>query len=686
MSLKGYPQDVQRKFGGPNLLNDPPLVSAPSGLLAHNCSYTNGEVGIRPGFATVYAPAAALQCIKTWPSELGNLLLYGQSGAPGSLYIFDIAGSPITPQLIETSSRIGGGLMNFCQFGTHMAFAAWGAGALGPGGVTAPSIVSKIGSSFVADYITPGPLAYTPAAPTEPGAGVITAGVHLIGYRIGTRSAWIGRPSPDNSAAGTIPTPFTFAPVSFTSAGAKNLSITLNTTWPADGQTVYIIMSPVSNPNRFFLVPGASAALPAGGGAASVTITWSISDEDLIAKGTECTDSLNMFSNPANGVSSTTSMRCFNIQMFGNRAAYFAQMLDNNGQLINQIFVSQPGDYQTFSPDQHVVSAPSHYPVYTGFSLLGNIYLFGPNKTFMTTDTQDVPLNWPGPTLVDGEKGTISPNGVVLSPSGRYGWVADQTGLYYFDGAYSRLPISYKQTPDWKKIFFQANSTLLALNIKDDPDLHKVYVTAFTTSGIALMSWDYTNGYGPDQVMYSIEYIGASQSVTSGIYGLEMVQNSLVGSGVGGIELWGIAADPANTAQSVIIRRTGANGSPARHDHINATDVAIHQLYDTCLKPANPNGGGGSNEDFLEFVAAAFRVKGAGSLVVTLYSYDGTQSAALPAITLSTIPNMSVLRQFRMKAQGMRYRFEINSVDSYFNLSGIDTYYKRWITRAGLGG
>lgn len=690
MSLAGYLTYEQRQFGGTNNINDPPMVSPPSGLLAYNCDYVKGQTATRPGYVLVYNTGSTLFGLKNWISEIGNFILYWAQAT--GLNIFDLTAVTITPTVLDATGSGGSNFRLFtgCQFGTRYAYALWTPTVVG--GVvsltgTAPRIVSLISAAFKNDYVAPGPLAYS-VAPTEPAGGVITAGLHRIGYRIQTRSGWVGRPSPDTSSS-VMPSATTFAPITFTSAGLKNLSITLNTTWPADGYQVFIMMSPMNNPNRYFMVPGASALLPVGGGAGSVTIAWSISDEDLIAESDECTDSLNLFSNPTNfpGVSST-ELKCWYITMLANRAAYLVSVSDQSGGLIDQLYVSDPGDFQSFTPDLHVIQLPSQYNIRAAFSLLGSIYIFGPHRTYFTTDTGDVPDTWPGPFLVDGEKGTLTSGGAVVSPSGRYGWVADVTGLYYFDGSYAPLPISYNQTPDWQRIVW--GFSVRSLIIKDDPGTHTVSVCVVTTtvndSSVSqpIMRWDYTDGFTPDQAKYSLEFGGNDISGhPNGDYSaIESVQNDLnVTTQKGGLELWAASSQ-------YIVRRSGGLTPVVRHDYLQGTDnIPIQWTYETFIHPANPRGGGGTSEDTLKFAAVAYRLTGAGTLTPKVSSYDRLVSAALAPIALSTAPDQMILREYHLNSPGVIHRLELkNSLDSWAVLSSIKDYYSQWVTHLGFGG
>jgi len=690
VSLKGLQTYEQRDFGGLWSLPDPPDVDARGALAAQNCIFNPGMVGKRPGFLKIYSvplvggvTVDSVFAMFNWVSELGDLLAFKTQLA--GVQIMDIGGNPLTPTVVDTAHIAGGNAYTatFYPAGTRLTYVQWFGQTISnlPGfvGSHPGNVLKTAAGTWVADSICSPPMTYSVAA-TEPAGGIITAGLHNIGYRILDRSGYLGRPCPDSGA--TIPTPQTFVPIQFTSSGGKNLSITLNPGgggWPVNGYQVQIIMSPVSNPNKYYLVPGATALLPVGGGAASKTIAWSIDDATLIqTRGAECTNSLNLYSQ---GVGGTNLLECYHVTGAGNRTFYLVKTTDQLGNATSQVIISDPGSPQTFSSDQHFVGLPGGKQVISVFDLLGTTYLLGPHWTYRTADNNDLPSTWPGPFLVDGQKGTLHPRAVSVSPSGAYAWIADGSGLYYFDGNYAPLPISYLQSPDWNTINWTTEP--YAICLKDDPVNHRVYflaplLVAPQTVTNFIMVWDYTNGLGPYDVKYS------KWPAPAGPYAIELVENDLHGTAqMRALELW-IAG------QYAIERLTGTFDAPVYHDHDAqaGTAVVIDWQYDPPMAPRpstsatfqGASSGSGTGGEWLKFQNAHLRVKGTGTLQTTIYSYDRAKNAVLSNITLTASPDKPILRRFSMNSPGLIYHFRENTVDGNCVLSGIRTYYNLWVS------
>ena len=678
----------QRDFGGSWLLPDSPDVTVKGALFAQNCEFSSGQVSTRTGFVKLYTSTAAgvpegVFAMFKWISELGALLVL-RSQLTG-VQVIDTGAAVIAPVVVDSTHTFAGNAItaSFAQSGTRVTYVLWSYPNLinnAPSfSGSHPGVILKTAAgTFVADKICSPPMAYVPSAPTEPGAGVITAGPHNIGYRILDRAGYFGRPSPD-SGVGT-PTPQTFVPVQVTASGGKNLSITLDPpSWPVNGYLVQIVMSPYDNPNRYFTVPGATALLPVGGGALSLAITWSIDDPTLVGtRGAECTTSLDLYSQ---GIGGTNLLNCYHIVSSGNRLFYIVKVLDNQGNYYSQLFISDIGADQTFSIDQSFITLPGQRQITTVFDLLGNTYILGPHWTYKTSDDLDVPATWTGPFLVDGEKGTLQPRGVTVSPSGSYAWIADTSGLYYFDGTYATLPVSFLQSPDWNLI----NWMQAPIQVKDDPVNHRVYVLASLILGAqssqtSILVWDYTNGFDAEQVKYSKWIVAGGMSSA-----MELMENSLFGfQQLRGTELW--IPQPSSTGYT-LLRKTGTFGAAVYHDENEvAAHNAIDWQYDTPIAPQastaatfqGASAGGGTGGEWLKFEAAHIRTKGIGTLNTTIYSYDRNVSAALAPITMSINPGEPILRLFDMNSPGLIYHFRVNSPDEYCILSGVRTYFGPW--------
>lgn len=654
-----------KSFGGANTATDPAEVPVGYALIARNCEYFGGDqVMTRTGFnlASASFSAEAVTSMFNWISSLGNYLVRFRSSdrtlridnittpaAGTSLFGTDLVG------YATTHANAGARLYSAC-FNTSGRGAIYG-------------IVSSYQSAaFVTDPILQGPVTYTPSAPTEPGAGVVTAGIHRIGYRIEYRSGFVTRPSPD-SGVGT-PSSTTFQPIVFTATGAKNCRVVLNFTWPSAAVKVHLIMTPTDNLNRYIMVPGANAAVN-GGTLQSITIDINISDDDLLGSSNidEVSDSLNFLTNTTGTSTAWSGTAPFNpyvVFTHGDRMVYITTILDNVGNATGAAFVSDLGHYQQISADQNLIQLPGLLDINTGFSLDGVMYLVGPQWTYRTTDNGSFPVTWATPALVDGRRGTVATRGVEVSPSGTYAWVADTTGLYLFTGAYPDLPISYEQGgAEWGRINWAVANTLV---VKDYTDRKKVVVLAALDSATTpshQLVWDYSSGKEYDAVRFSLDTIaGVSMNA------MEIVQNTITGSAAANIkskELW----VGQSTAAGVYRSLSTADTNPWR-DGSSGIDFQYRTSF---FRPTD-------NPHIQTHQGMHARIKGAGSLAITAYNFDNVSSFGPFSNTLSASPGFDFFYPMDLLGEGVCYDFALNVADAHLTLSYLRHYTAPWAMQA----
>ncbi len=622
-------------FGGAWLLPDAASVTLAHGFLSENVVFVPGQVGTRLGFSLAYDAGESMTAMFNWISSLGNLLLWYRS-TDNSVQMIDIE-SPAATTIIA-GDLLGYGAI-FSDAGARAYVAFFGAVSGAQAGASGARVISYQTGGFVSDYCFQPPITYVPSSPTEPTTGTITAGAHNMGYRIEYRSGFFTRPSPD-SGIGT-PNSSTFTPVVFTASGGANAAWTLNTAWPVGAVAVHLMMTPVSSPAQYIMIPGASADI-VGGTTQSVTITFDISDDLLFANGTDATQSLFFMTNT---VANVPQIYPSAVISHGNRMTYITTVTDNVGNESGAVYVSAQNAYQEITPDTSLIQLPGLKDLITAISLDGTYYMFGPQWCYRTIDNGSEPSTWGAPLLVDGRHGTLSKRGAVVSPSGTYAWVASQDGLYFFQGAFGSLPISYYDQPDWDRINWDVAE---CLDITDDPSVKKVYVLAAldsATSPSHLLTWDYTNGFDPTQVMYSLDSI---QSYDLG--SMVVVKNGLSGMPAGVAqkkELW-----LGSSAAAPILRRNSFNDIDPYLDN----GFPIFASYETSLFPHIGARSRGSSGEVYQHHGADYRVKGVGPVQIVTYTLDHAQEYDLALIQLELKPGILVHRSFDMIGEGVSHR------------------------------
>jgi hypothetical protein len=276
--------------------------------------------------------------------------------------------------------------------------------------------------------------------------------------------------------------------------------------------------------------------------------------------------------------------------------------------------------------------------------------------------------------MVDGRRGTPLPCTVEVNPNGLYAWIADVSGLYYFNGAYSQIPVSFRQSDIWSQIAFPTEQSLAnQFVIKDDPVGHRVMVLANVNGTTKLLVWDYTNGISPDAVRFTMQDPPLCDSApgTNVMTAMEIVQNDKTAAS-SGYELWfGLAANGSgNTSQAYFAREHSILDANPYRDDYTGSNAAIHSIYETNVLPEV-----GGLPSILAHQAMFPRITGNGTITPTLYSLDKQQSKAFPALVLGTSPDLRFIQRAYLKSNGFIYHFELNAVDSYFILSDVTGYY-----------
>lgn len=696
MSLAGWTIFDKEYFGGAWTAPDRGTVDMRGALAARNVRYFLKSVATRYGWGIAFSLSsvgafANAQGPYNWLSELGNFLVWKWSDAgahPCRISLVNISANP--PALINVVDLAQGvSIPSFAQLGPRLYVTTWirslsfpSSAGNGVGCITS----SNSGASFNYDQIIPGPVApaFIPGGTiSETGAGTVTAGIHNLGIRMLHRSGFLGRPGPDSSTSAN-PTTTTFAPQTFTSTGGQNLkwNFTPTANWPADVVQVQVVMSPVQNPNRIFLVPGAVQNVT-GGSNTAVNITFSIDDDTLIASAAqlECTTSLDLLTASATG---NAFLQPAAVVVIGSRLYYLATLPDGNGNTFSVVFASDPGQYQNITADQHVIQLPGQLNISAVFGVNGVSYLAGPHSTFYTQDNGGVPATWATPQIADGRKGPPYPNCVEVSTSGTYAWIADETGLYYFDGTYQTLPISYLQSDIWQTIELSTDG----FSIKDDPLHHRVMVHAFgLSSGTPgqLFIWDYTNGTDPYSARFAQEDLPQALGGANTL-GIEIVHNTLAttpSANQQNPELWFAGASTVGNQMIFWREKNPAFDNFVYRDE-GFSNLAINAQYITNIMPAlmgtilQPGSVG--QEGIFAHHAGFFRITGNGNITLQVQSYDSLTSANLsPTLALTSAPTgKSLVYGELLGANGFVYGISQNVLDGFFVLSAISMYYTKY--------
>jgi hypothetical protein len=568
-----------------------------------------------------------------------------------------------------------------------------------------------------ADPLFAAPVTTVPVI-TQPGVGKITAGIHRIGFLTTTRNGYTGTLQPVNSSGA-------FVPVSFTADGAHNVTSTVTfgslPTYLQGNASLQVVMTTAVNLNRWFTVPG--ARLPSLVVGANV-LTFSITDDDLAATGTDVTSYLNLLTSSVAEVAPFTPSAVFT---YSGRMGYVA--IDSAGFPV--VYISDPNAYQKLTADQHGIYLDGQAKPVHGVSIHEGILFIAANNGFYScSDNGGVPVSWTPPKRVDGSVGIQSPTCLLVNAQSGFILVASTSGLFVFQGGvFPELPISHHQKVDWLRINWAFPTQV---QVAEDSVNHRFHVLAPITCQIASVSnanpavvttvqphlfqtglsvaisgtgtsidgtrvvtvtgastftvplasggvgsagtaapqaanaemvWNYSEGYSPDTVQYSLKSMSGYRP--GAMAAIQNTTNALS-------EIW---YAPAGSNPGCIIRQNiESDPTPYRDVNFSGGSVAIDALYQTSNLPGAQDETGATVHDFH---GAHFRVSGSGGLNLTVQGLDGVRSLIPTAspVTLSRLPGLEVLVKWFLRSEQETISLGSNAVDAYFIAALIRAYY-----------
>lgn len=533
----------------------------------------------------------------------------------------------------------------FADLGSRLYFCGFDVSGLGTTQCRVHDGLSTSGSLDI-DVAFRGPLTFSAFSAADNGTGLCTKGLHKIGFIFQSRTGFAGQPSPVSAGV--------FAPASVTlNAGNRSIraSITLDT--PADAGAnsgFFPIMTRADNPNTWFFVPetfyGPVTILPVSSAGWAFTVDISISDEDLATRA-ESAD--NQFNRLVAGASSGPFNPNF-VVAYGKRMIYGVGI---------KVYASDIDDPQALTEDFNVLSLPSRRRNGMAFPLGQALYLTGDKWTGRTSDNGDLPSTWPQPETISDAIGAPFPGCVAWRTAGTYAWIAAESGLYEFNGAYADRPISDNQRDIWGRINWAAAYTI---QIADDVTQRKVHVAVpldAATEPSHLLVYDYTNGRTADSCDFS--YYTFSASTFSSV---RMVKVS-------------------TTARTELYIGPSAVGSVLFLDESTHNDAgaAINCIWNS----GYVRGSGEMQSKTIRVGNADIWIRGNGALTHSWRGLDDVlvvtpilmSSGGTVVTSLSSAPGIEYAAKGDLSpVENATFRFQTNAVDAWMELSGMKAYFR----------
>lgn len=588
---------------------------------ALNVRFDNGRVIGRDGFLAGLETTGKVTAIYQWlafDSFSVNKVLTFENG---ELRIRDL----IFPA-VDTLEAIAGAYGAAFAEGGNRVYAATYTSNLA--GASEVRIAYSQISGAATDKAFMGPMSTVPTS-SEPSSGLCGAGTRRLAYVVTSRSGFRGKPSP---YAGAV-----FSPITHVGAADKTIRLSIAATWPADAAYVSAVMTTIENLEAYYLVPSSEIAVTPGS-PYTADIDISITDADLVL-GTILTETFSYLTQ-SGGVGPITPP---NIRQWGNRLAYHSGYVT---------YVSDPDDYEAITADQHVIYLPGQREVVTSFKLRGVIYLLGPKWTYATVDNSDVPVTWESPYDVSLALGTTCIHGVEVSTQGDRAWVANEAGLWDFEGAYKDVPVSYMNENWWKRInWFGARHQL---RIVDDVVAQIVYVFVPLDDATDLshvLTWNYSRGRGPTQVDFALYELGVGQFSSAALVRDWTTQKSNV---------W-VGPDDASV---FLVQDRDTIG--------NDNDIAFETPYETgeIFKRRQT-----ANAVDMKMQALEATVKGAGALRVSVNNKGRTETITLDPVSLEELPTDSYQESFYLESPDGTIEFKVTGTGERMDIESFTLFY-----------
>jgi hypothetical protein len=482
-----------------------------------------------------------------------------------------------------------------------------------------------------------------------------TLGDHNIAVVITTRNGYETKPAPVDTSA-------VLQPLTITCDGTQAYRITLTPvgTWPDWVDRAYLLATTVSNRERYYFVPDVWGQL-AGGSGIGLNLTFAHTDV-VLEGGRDATELFDLLSQEMDG---TGPFDVAHVVQGSDRMCYLAYTLGQLGHNQSAIFISDKNKFQNITLSQHMRQLPGNKDIITACWIGNGLYLYGPYYTGSLRDNNLLPTEWGSVEMLDGNIGTRWIHGVTQDPTRSYVWVADQSGLYNFNGAqYPLHPISFEQGwDDWQAI--NQTAPPHTLRVLEDPLEHLVMVVApMDDSDVAthVLVWDYSAAGNPQT---GIDYKRVKYS-----------KWNLTGIDIGGADR---VRNPDTNITELWLGRETSTGDILRFKSKGESNLyrdgslGIPWEYETPLLIF-------TSDAWLDFIAASITASGNGLLLSTARGLNEEDVDMIPLDDISLVTSALQPHLLGMDIQSNAISILLQgtgAVDNYAIIDFIRVYYNK---------
>lgn len=659
--------NVDKAFRGPVTVTGSTAINAGDGLCSAGKHYYGFVYQNRTGYAgvpttsiTYPITAAATDSIAVSATSNANPDVLTAAGHPFVDGQIVIGAGATGDTAINGTFLVANALVNTLQLTTLDGTVVAGNGVYTGGGVlSSGDIITAVGNNLVTgDTATIADALGDTAINGSWTAIVVTPGSTFSIVDAG------GNPVSANGSyttGGVLTVPLQ---ITLTDAARIDISVTL----PAltDGGTdanggvqskLFLIMSPASNPAAWYFIPNVANVAQVGerdvpyNTPATLTYSANVSDEDIQASYDSALPNFLFLAQAADG---TGPFNPGFVSVYGHRMVYGVGTI---------AYASDLNNPQQISADLNQIVMPNQRRIAYAFQLPNStdLYLTGDRWTARVTDNNDSPSTWAQPISISKTLGAPLPNCVCYATGSNNAWIVTEAGVYYFDGTYANLPLTYLINDLWRGVNWDAADLI---EITDDVADLKLYVSipfgGGQTTPNQILVFDYQNGKEFDRVDITVDFFTAKPEIGS----VATVKDALL------------------QGRSNVWIGPSASGNVVRYDTSTKNDegAAINSFWISGLTL----GTGEMTSQMLRLGAANIWVRGAGPLGIVWRGPDNGQLVTSDLLTnqgvtsdLSATPGLMYQTKLDFPhIENFTFGPGTNAVNAWFSLSGFRAYWR----------
>lgn len=328
---------------------------------------------------------------------------------------------------------------------------------------------------------------------------------------------------------------------------------------------------------------------------------------------------------------------------------------------ISIALVSHPGEPEAIDQVDGIIIAPLDGNPLTNCQEFRDIlYLFKQTRTIGYADNNDVPSTWTPFVIDEGVGAPVHGIGTVLNSGGvnvDFLLIADYSGIFLFNGAYSRPELSYKIKDFWMAL---NRSEFREIELVND-SLSQILYCVLPDATILIGNYD--DGLDAKGIKWGIWSFDIPIT-TVDIYQTNTI---IVGGTVNASNYSGIYLVTDGKTDDTLYNLSGT-----------LTDFKIPDpLIRTAL--INESGvarGNESSENINHFTGFKVRVNGSGNLIPRLMSLDDASTLVLTSLIMSSAPGLEPFRLANFQTQRARLELKTSVIDETVKINRIILYAK----------